>query len=874
MSNMLPSHIIRQQFIDFFVQRHGHTAVPSAPLIPQGDPTLLFTNAGMNQFKPVFLGLEQPRRPRVCNSQKCIRAGGKHNDLEEVGKDGYHHTFFEMLGNWSFADYYKREAITWAWELFTQVWGISKDVLYATVHTSDTEARDLWLSETDIDPAHVEFHGDKYNFWEMADTGPCGPCSELHIDRGPAHCNMQHVPGHVCRVNGDCARYIELWNLVFIQYNRQECGALEPLEHRYVDTGAGFERLVQVLQGVDSNYSTDLFMPIIEAIAEMSGREYDFGPAGTSHRVVADHIRALTFALADGGLPSNEGRGYVLRRILRRAARHGRLLGLREPFLWKLVDSVVGLMGGHYAELHARRDHVIAVIRAEEERFNQTLDNGLARFEQIVQGLAGDTIPGADAFMLYDTFGFPLDLTRVMAEEKNLRVDEAGFAAEMEAQRARAREAGRFRYDAADYDWRELHPDRPTQFVGYSLHQVVTEVLKWAPRGEGRVTLVLGQTPFYAESGGQLADVGHISNDAFEVRVTAVRKAGDLWLHDGELLRGTPDGAPVTAAIDAEQRLSTARNHTATHLLHAALREVLGAHVQQKGSLVSADRLRFDFTHYHQLTPRELEMVERIVNARVRDCLPVSTTVQSLDEARASGAMALFDEKYDEQVRVVSVEGFSRELCGGTHLNNSGQIGLFVIMSESASAAGIRRIEAITGEHAETWAREQAATLHEVAQTLHVPATETVEKAQALQEELRAALRERDELKLKLAGGRMEELVKNAQTVAGIKLVAARVQADDADALRRLGDELRNRLGSGIGVLAADVDGKAGLLALVSPDLTKRCPAGKLVGEIAALVDGRGGGRPDLAMAGGKDAGKIDEALAQAPAIVARLLEG
>ena len=698
---MPTSQEIRQQFIDFFVSK-AHTVVRSAPLIPQDDPTLLFTNAGMNQFKPVFLGVQQPTHPRVVDTQKCIRAGGKHNDLEEVGKDGHHHTFFEMLGNWSFADYYKAEAIEWAWELLTGVWGLPKDKLYASVHHTDDDAFELWRARTDIDPSHVERHGDKDNFWLMADTGPCGPCSEIHIDRGPAYCNKQGEPGHVCRVNGDCDRIMELWNLVFIQFNRDENGVDHPLEHRYVDTGAGFERVVAVLQGEGSNYHTDLFLPILSAIAELSGKPYDRGEAGTSHRVIADHIRCLAFAITDGGMPSNEGRGYVLRRILRRAARHGRLLGLHDPFLFKLVDTVIDVMGDHFTELRERRAHTMQIIQAEEERFNQTLDNGLSRFEEIVANLTGDVIAGPDAFMLYDTFGFPLDLTRVMAEERNLRVDEAGFTAEMEKQRQRARDAGKFKSGATEYDWRELRPEQPTEFVGYTLHETEARVLKWSS-GEGeRVTLVLDRTPFYAESGGQVADIGRVYCDAWEVRVDTVRKGGELWLHEGELLRGAIDDTPATAVIESERRMDIARNHTATHLLHAALRQVLGEHVQQKGSAVEPDRLRFDFTHFRQVAPRELELVEQIVNARVRDCLPVETEIMSIDEAKSTGAMALFGEKYDDNVRVVSASGFSRELCGGTHVGYTGQIGLFKIVSESASAAGIRRIEAITGERAES----------------------------------------------------------------------------------------------------------------------------------------------------------------------------
>jgi alanyl-tRNA synthetase len=865
---MIPSVQIRRQFIDFFVS-HGHREVSSAPVIPSDDPTLLFTNAGMNQFKPIFLGLAPAKFPRVADSQKCIRAGGKHNDLEEVGRDGYHHTFFEMLGNWSFGDYYKKEAITWAWELITGVWRLPKDRLYATVHRDDHEARELWLSQTDIDPSHVEYHGDKDNFWEMGNTGPCGPCSEIHYDRGPEYCNRQGEPGHVCRVNGDCHRYIELWNLVFIQYNRIDDGSLEPLSAKYVDTGAGFERICQILQGVSSNYDTDLFTPIIAAIAELSGKPYDTGDAGVSHRVIADHVRCLSFALADGGMPSNEGRGYVLRRILRRAARHGRLLGMHEPFLCKLVSTVVRVMGDHYTELKDKQAHIELILRAEEERFNATLDQGLSRFDEIVARSEGATISGADAFLLYDTYGFPLDLTRTMAEERLLALDEAGFETEMEKQRQRARDASKFKLDLESFEWTEIAPDAPTEFAGYTESSVECRILRWGFEEDGAIRVVLDRTPFYAESGGQVADTGVISGPSCEIEITNVRKDQDRFIHIGHVRRGAPDNSPFTATINATHRLDIARNHTTTHLLHRALREVLGEHVQQKGSLVHPDYLRFDFTHFQQTTHDELLQVEERVNCWIRECHEVTVRSLPIDEAKKAGAMALFGEKYGEVVRMVSVEGVSRELCGGTHLFNTGQAGYCHIISESAIAAGIRRIEAVTGRGAELAIRESFRRWNELATTVGVPANSLTERVIRLIEENKQAAKDIDALRLQLAAGKLDAAINQAVEVNGVKLLALRMDAESTDDLRAVADTITGRLGSGIGVLAGRIGDKVSILVVVTKDLTSRFHAGKLCGEFAAYVGGKGGGRPDVAMAGGREIDKIDDMLKAVPGIIA-----
>jgi len=618
---MMKSSEIRQSFIDYFKKR-GHKFVRSSPVVPIEDPTLLFTNAGMNQFKPIFLGVEEiPDPPRAVNSQKCIRVSGKHNDLEEVGKDTYHHTFFEMLGNWSFGDYYKKEAIEFAWELLTEIWNLPKEKLYATVHYSDDEARDLWPKVTDISKERVLDFGDKDNFWEMGDTGPCGPCSEIHIDRGADYCDKQDVEGHTCAVNGGCARYIEVWNLVFIQFNRDEDGELHDLPYKHVDTGAGFERIVALMQKKRSNYDTDLFTPIIEHIENLSGKSYGDDEQGTPHRVISDHVRTLTFALADGALPSNEGRGYVLRRILRRAARFGRQLDLKKPFIYKLVQTVVDVMGEAFPEIEEKQTHVEKVIRAEEESFNETLDRGLEIFESFIQEMEkrGDTVlPGKDAFQLYDTYGFPVDLTQLMCEERGYSVDMEGFQKLMEKQRERARQAGKFSQNGEQEsgDWIELTKGKNSEFIGYSNYEAYAEVRKYRQTEHG-LQVVLDKTPFYAEAGGQVGDTGTIEGKDFILRVTDTQKAGDgeTYLHYAEFTQGSEISDPeVHVSIDVRKRLRTMRNHTATHLLHAALKNVVGEHVNQAGSLVHPDYLRFDFTHYEKLTPEQIREIEHQVN--------------------------------------------------------------------------------------------------------------------------------------------------------------------------------------------------------------------------------------------------------------------
>lgn len=863
---MPSSRDIRQTFIDFFRER-GHQFAPSSPVVPQDDPTLLFANAGMNQFKDIFLGLREAEHPRAVNSQKCIRAGGKHNDLEEVGTDGYHHTFFEMLGNWSFGDYYKKEAITWAWELLTKVWGLPKDRLYATVHHTDQEAFELWQTQTDIDPGHISYHGDKDNFWEMGETGPCGPCSEIHIDRGEGHCDKSHIAGHVCEVNASCARYIELWNLVFIQYKREADRSLTPLKNRFVDTGAGLERITQVLQDKRSNYETDLFMPIIQRVAELCGRPYD-PETGVSHRVVADHARCLCFALADGGFPSNEGRGYVLRRILRRAARHGRLLGFAEPFLHQLVDTVTEVMGHHYTELNGKQEYIRSVIKAEEERFNHTLDNGLERFAEIKARLEGDTICGKDAFTLYDTFGFPLDLTVILASEHNLKVDLEGFDAEMLLQRERARSASKFSLQTGAMDWITLNESSPTLFVGYDQHECQAQIQRYYIAEDGRIHIQLDKTPFYAESGGQIADTGELLSDELNVKIEDVRKQGDDYIHIGRIISGTPHSKPLTARIDSIRRHSIARNHTATHLIHRALRDILGEHVQQKGSLVAPDHARFDFTHLKSLEKSEIDKLECIVNQAILDNREVSTAVLPIEEAKRQGAVALFGEKYADEVRVVSVTDFSKELCGGTHVSATGEIGLFKVLSESSSAAGIRRVEIVTGSAALDYVSSLQNRLELIAGKLRAPEKLLEDKLDALIAKNKELEEELKKMNSKQGSEQVNTLLEQAEALDGYRYLAAEVAAENADQLRALGDSLRDKAPDLIAFLFAPQADKVSILCVAGSALANRFHAGKLVGQVAAVLEGKGGGKPDSAMAGGKDPSRVPEAIKAARELI------
>ncbi|MHB2154567.1 alanine--tRNA ligase [Calditrichota bacterium GD2] len=846
---------IRQQFIDFFISK-GHTFVPSAPVIPQDDPTLLFTNAGMNQFKDIFLGKGKREYTRAVNSQKCIRVSGKHNDLEEVGRDTYHHTFFEMLGNWSFGDYYKKEAIQWAWELLTEVWKLPKEKLFATVHHTDDEAAELWKSVTDIAPQRILKFGDKDNFWEMGPVGPCGPCSEIHIDLGEEFCDLKGQE-HTCGVNGDCGRYIELWNLVFIQFNRDENGTLHPLPARHVDTGAGFERLVAVLQGKTSNYDTDVFMPILEAIGKMVGQDYRQSGEQMAFRVIADHIRMLTFSIADGGMPSNEGRGYVMRRILRRAARYGRNLNMREPFMYKLVPTVVQMMGDVYPEIRERQEHIMAVIRAEEERFNLTLDRGLEIFEKIKEDLKSRgeaVIPGYEVFRLYDTFGFPVDLTRILAEESGLTLDMAGFEEHMEAQRKLARESSKFVMTESEQQWIVLNEGADSRFVGYDELAIETHIMRYR-LSEKHLQVILKETPFYAESGGQVGDKGTIKGENFTLKVLDTKKEGDHIVHFCEPVKDfKPASDKVLAEVTSSERRSTQKNHTATHLLHAALRKVLGAHVTQAGSLVEPNRLRFDFNHYDRLTEEQIREIERIVNRKIQQNIPLQIAYEKFSEAKKKGAMALFGEKYGDLVRTIKIDDFSFELCGGTHVKATGEIGVFIILYEAGIAAGIRRIEALTGEKAVEYIQQKKQILHQLNELLNATDEELTPKVEQLLNEKRHLEKELQKARTANLQAGVEDLLAKAQKVNGINLLVHEFTDTEMDALKSLGDKLREKSKNLVALLLTEKDQKLNMVCVVSDDLiqSKKLHAGNLVREVAKQVGGGGGGRPHLATAGGK----------------------
>jgi alanyl-tRNA synthetase len=871
--NMMTSNEIRQSFLDFFKSKEHHI-VPSAPVVPQDDPTLLFTNAGMNQFKDIFLGTRKRQYARIADSQKCIRVSGKHNDLEEVGRDTYHHTFFEMLGNWSFGDYFKAEAIQWAWELFTEAWKLPKDRLWATVFMgddkdgvpADDEAAEVWRNRTDIDPAHILRFSKKDNFWEMGETGPCGPCSEIHIDRGPGYCDNPD-PKHVCEVNAGCARFIELWNLVFIQYNRDEKGKLLSLPAKHVDTGAGFERIVAVMQNKASNYDIDLFQPIINEIGAITGQKYGQGEIGVAFRVLCDHIRALSFAIADGAIPGNEGRGYVLRRILRRAARFGRVLGMREPFIFKLVAPLVEAMGDAYPELKTRHQYISRVIHAEEESFGRTLDRGIDIFEEKAQKIisAGKNIfPGTDAFLLHDTYGFPLDLTQLMAREKNLKVDEKGFDCEMEIQRERSSKSREVSYQTLD-----IAPDSESgsEFVGYDMDETESEVLHYE---DGR--LVLKRTPFYAESGGQVGDKGIIVNDSFEFIVEDTRNIGEHIVHLGKLSKGKPPKRAdrVNAKIDRSRRRATERNHTVTHLLHKALRTVLGEHVHQAGSLVQPDHMRFDFTHFEKLSQEELEQIVFMVNEKILENRRVNWQIVPFARAGELGAMALFGEKYGDEVRMVEVDGYSRELCGGTHVRATGEIGQFIVTSESSVAAGIRRIESLTGLKTLEYLREKEENLNEASQLLNCRPDELGKRLENLLSEHKKAESELSKLRQYKIKGIVEDKLKQATSIDGVKIISTQVPAVDVEELKVYADLFRDAIGSGVIVSGTSIGDKVNFVCAVTKDLveSKKLNAGNIVKEVAAIAGGSGGGSPHIALAGAKNVDKLDAALSKVEEIV------
>ncbi len=844
---------IRKAFLDFFRNRE-HEIVPGSSLVPANDPTLLFTNAGMVQFKEVFLGLEQRPYRRAASVQRCVRAGGKHNDLDNVGYTARHHTFFEMLGNFSFGDYFKREAITCAWEFLTGELGLAPERLWITVFEEDDEAAGIWLDEIGVDPQRFARIGAHDNFWSMGDTGPCGPCSEIFYDHGP---DVAGGPPGTPDEDGD--RYVEIWNLVFMQYDRDTSGKLCPLPKPSVDTGMGLERLAAVMQGVHDNYDIDLFQSLIRAVASLTAN-----PAGcdnTSLKVIADHIRSCAFMVADGVMPANEGRGYVLRRIIRRAIRHGNRLGLTDPFFHKLVDPLIGQMGAAYPELPAARDHVVRVLKQEEERFAETLEHGLRHLEQALEQLEGTVIPGETVFRLYDTYGFPVDLTADIARERGYTLDMAGFEREMAAQRQRARAASHFAGLEASVDVQaKLKAGLKVAFSGYDHleEQACVEALYADGQPveqlqEGQQGMVVTNiTPFYAESGGQVGDCGELRAADALFKVSDTRKEGEVTVHLGVVSEGRlAVGDRIVAQVDAARRQDIACHHSATHLLHAALRKVLGEHVVQKGSLVAPERLRFDFSHFEPLDAGQLAAIEQLVNAEIRANLPIETRIMSPQEATEAGAMALFGEKYGEQVRVLSMGAFSIELCGGTHVRRTGDIGLFKIIAESGVAAGVRRIEAVAGQRALEWYEAGEKQLHRVCELLKAERDTVVDKLSQQLERSRSIEKALEELKRKLATSQGGELVARAVDVNGIKVLAARLDGADAKTLRSTVDQLKDKLGSAAIVLASVDGGKITLIAGVTRDITDRIQAGDLINSVASQVGGKGGGRPDLAQAGG-----------------------
>lgn len=869
---------IRQAFLDFFHSK-GHQVVASSSLVPHNDPTLLFTNAGMNQFKDVFLGLDKRNYSRATTSQRCVRAGGKHNDLENVGYTARHHTFFEMLGNFSFGDYFKHDAIQFAWELLTsEKWfALPKERLWVTVYESDDEAYEIWEKEVGIPRERIIRIGDNKgapyasdNFWQMGDTGPCGPCTEIFYDHGD---HIWGGPPGSPEEDGD--RYIEIWNIVFMQFNRQADGTMEPLPKPSVDTGMGLERIAAVLQHVNSNYDIDLFRTLIQAVAKVTGAT---DLSNKSLRVIADHIRSCAFLIADGVMPSNENRGYVLRRIIRRAVRHGNMLGAKETFFYKLVGPLIDVMGSAGEDLKRQQAQVEQVLKTEEEQFARTLERGLALLDEELAKLSGDTLDGETAFRLYDTYGFPVDLTADVCRERNIKVDEAGFEAAMEEQRRRAREASGF---GADYN-AMIRVDSASEFKGYDHLELNGKVTALFVDGKSvdainagqEAVVVLDQTPFYAESGGQVGDKGELKGANFSFAVEDTQKYGQAIGHIGKLATGSLKvGDAVQADVDEARRARIRLNHSATHLMHAALRQVLGTHVSQKGSLVNDKVLRFDFSHNEAMKPEEIRAVEDLVNAQIRRNLPIETNIMDLEAAKAKGAMALFGEKYDERVRVLSMGDFSTELCGGTHASRTGDIGLFRIISESGTAAGVRRIEAVTGEGAIATVHADSDRLSEVAHLLKGDSNNLADKVRSVLERTRQLEKELQQLKEQAAAQESANLSSKAIDVNGVKLLVSELSGVEPKMLRTMVDDLKNQLGSTIIVLATVAEGKVSLIAGVSKDVTDRVKAGELIGMVAQQVGGKGGGRPDMAQAGGTDAAALPAALASVKGWVSAKLQ-
>jgi alanyl-tRNA synthetase len=866
----MTSNELRQAFLDFFRDR-DHEVVASSPLVPGNDPTLLFTNAGMVQFKDVFLGAEKRRYDRAATSQRCVRAGGKHNDLENVGYTSRHHTFFEMLGNFSFGDYFKREAIQYAWEFLTETLGLPEERLWVTVFNDDDEAADIWLKEMKVDPARFTRMGEKDNFWAMGDTGPCGPCSEIFYDHGP---DVEGGPPGSPDEDGD--RYVEIWNLVFMQFDRSADGAMTPLPKPSVDTGMGLERIAAVMQGVHSNYQIDLFVGLIEAAAKVLGVSND---GSSSLNVIADHIRAAAFLIVDGVLPGNEGRGYVLRRIIRRAIRHGKKLGAHDLFFHKLVGPLADEMGAAYPELRKAQAHVEKVLRKEEQRFAETLDAGMEILEDAIAGLAGNEIPGDVVFKLYDTYGFPVDLTADVARERGLGLDTAGFEAAMAEQRRKAQAASKFSAIGKD----GIETDAESEFLGYAGTEGASEVVALFNDGEPVDTLNLGEdgavilssTPFYAESGGQVGDTGTIAAGDHSFTVVDTQKKGKAIVHYGSVQAGELSvGDRVEAHVDAERRQAIRLNHSATHLMHAALREVLGDHVQQKGSLVEPDRLRFDFSHYEPVSAEQLAAIEDIVNREIRRNVAADTRLMSYDDALESGAIALFGEKYEDEVRVLNFGGFSIELCGGTHVERTGDIGIFRITHETGIASGVRRIEAVTGRGALDWIDAREQTLAEVAGLLKSQPDQAATRVEQLLKQNKDLQKRLATAKHALITGKGSDQEDEIQEIAGVKVLAARLHDVDASMLREAVDRAKDKLQNAVIVLGTVDDGKVLLAAGVTKNNTDRIRAGDLIKPVAEQVGGKGGGRPDFAQAGGSNPEALDGALGSVSAWVAEQLTG
>jgi alanyl-tRNA synthetase len=868
---------IRKSFLDYFAKQ-GHTVVRSSSLVPDRDPTLLFTNAGMVQFKNVFLGQERLPFVRATSAQKCLRISGKHNDLEAVGRDTYHHTFFEMLGNWSFGDYYKAEAIEWAWNLLTKEWSLPKDRLYATVYLNDDDAERLWAKISGLPAERISRFGEKENFWEMGETGPCGPCSEIHLDRGPKACDRQGVPGHQCWVNGDCARYIELWNLVFIQYNRKENRELEELPSKHVDTGMGLERITAVLQNVLSNYDIDYMRALTATTEQLTGKKYGIDPtADISFRVIDDHARAVSFLIADGVMPSNEGRGYVLRRLLRRAARHGRLIGLEQPFLHEVAKTVAAVMGDAYPELRTEEQRIREVIRTEEERFGETLEKGLALLEDATAKLKRENrqvLPGDVAFRLYDTFGFPLDLTEDILRGESIAVDQAGFEKLMQEQRARGREAR----ESTSME-SKIQLDRSVHFIGYDRLEAESSVLAIYGNGAGRneavegdeIELLTAETPFYGESGGQIGDRGTITTargDIIEV-FDAHHPTPQLTAHRSRVKKGRVQvGDKVQLAVDYKHRQKVKLNHSATHILHSVLRRELGQHVRQAGSLVTPERLRFDFNHSGAIADEQLALIETSVNQHIREDAGVSIQEVSYDEAIRHGALAFFGDKYGDRVRVVQIGDFSTELCGGTHVRASGEIGIFKLQSEGGVAAGVRRVEAFTGQGALDLIHNYEQRLKEIGNLVRGSADDAIDKVKKLLERQKELEREIEKLRGQFEKDQIPELLAKQSSVNGTKFLISQVDGVDAKQLRDIADQLKEKIGSGVVVLASAGETNVNLVASVSRELTQRYHAGNIIKELAGIVGGGGGGRPEFAQAGGKEPAKIAAALKRAEELI------